>query len=220
MKRYDLILFDLDHTLTDPSEEMLASARYALAQFGVNEIPKQVMDRFLDSPLLAVFEQEFGMTLDQANQAFQHYWYYAGSMGLPKNIPYDGVCEMLAALQADGREMVICTARPLVMAERIVKAVHIDQYFTHIYGTCQDSQRQNKKLVIFDALMHYPHVAPERVVMVGDRTADIHGAQDNGVDSLGVVFGSETAEMLARAKPTYLVDTVKDMADILLASNL
>ncbi|MBT3278199.1 MAG: HAD hydrolase-like protein [Phycisphaerales bacterium] len=216
MKQYDLILFDLDHTLTDPSEEMLASARYALAQFGVTEVPPAILERFLDTPLLAVFEQECGMTLDQSNQAFQHYWYYAGSMGLPKNRPYDGVKEMLAELVADGRELAICTARPVSMAEKIVKAVGINQYFTHIYGTCEDSQRQNKKLVIFDALMHYPDLAPERVVMVGDRTADILGAKDNGVDSLAVVFGSETAEQLARVKPTYLVDTVADMADILL----
>ena len=124
--------------------------------------------------------------------------------------------KMLAELVADGRELAICTARPVSMAEKIVKAVGINQYFTHIYGTCEDSQRQNKKLVIFDALMHYPDLAPERVVMVGDRTADILGAKDNGVDSLAVVFGSETAEQLARVKPTYLVDTVADMADILL----
>ncbi len=38
MSAYNTILFDLDGTLTDPAKEMIASARYALEQFGVTEI--------------------------------------------------------------------------------------------------------------------------------------------------------------------------------------
>ena len=48
---YRTILFDIDGTLCDPGDSIIESARFALAQLGVNETDYEALRRFV-GPLL------------------------------------------------------------------------------------------------------------------------------------------------------------------------
>ncbi|MCK5114637.1 MAG: HAD hydrolase-like protein [Phycisphaerae bacterium] len=216
MPEYKTILFDLDGTLTDPAKEMTASARYALEQFGVNDPEPEKMKLVTEIPLLHWFEEYFGMTQPQANQAFQHFWYYAGTFGVQKNRPYDGIRELLEELTARGALLCIATARKTANAHQILKATKMDHFFPHVMGSSNNDMRRSKKLVIFDLMCELPEDAGENAVMIGDRVVDITGAQANGMDSIGVTYGQEPAKDVINANPTYLVNNVSEMAAILL----
>ncbi|MCD4824969.1 MAG: HAD-IA family hydrolase [Phycisphaerae bacterium] len=216
MPDYNIIIFDLDGTLTDPTQEMLSSAKYALEQFHIRKVDPEKLKLFLEVPLLMCFEEHFGLTHDQANQAFLHYWYYAGSFGVGQNVPYDGVEELLQALRQNGKAMGIATARKTPNAEQILRATKLTDFFTHIMGASEDESRRTKKMILFDVLCEFPEHDNEDVVMVGDRVVDIIGARDNGVDSIGVTFGQEPAEDIIKAEPTYVANSVEEMAALLL----
>ena len=216
MCNYRIILFDLDGTLTDPTKEMIHSAQYALKHFGIVEEDPERLKLFLEVPLLNCFEEHFGLTRQQADQAFQHYWYYAGSFGVQQNVPYPGVMELLEELHKRDRTMCVATARKTRNAEQIIKACKMDHWFTSVLGASEDETRRTKKVVIFDVLCGLGEYEDREVVMVGDRVVDITGARDNGIDSIGVTFGQEPAEDIIKAEPTYLVRSPEEMSAILL----
>jgi phosphoglycolate phosphatase len=219
MKRYPIILFDLDGTLTDPTMEMVKSMQYALHQFGVEESDPEKLNIVADMPLLQCFEQHFGLTQDQADQAFHYYWNYSGTLALRENRVYDGIPEVLAELQADGRTLCIATARKTDNARKVVAATGLSKFFPPelIFGTSETAARTNKKMVIFDLLASIGEHHHEDVIMIGDRKADLLGAYNNGIDSMAVTWGSETIEDFKSCQPTYVADTVGEMARLLLA---
>lgn len=213
---YDIILLDLDGTLTDPTEEMISAAAYALKQFGIKERDPEKLKLFTTVPLLHCFEEHFGLTREQADQAFIHYWYYAGTFGVSKNRPYDGIPEMLQKLRDRGKTLCIATARQTKNVEQIVKALDLEKYFTIVLGASEDDSRRTKKMIIFDLLCQLPDHEEKNVIMVGDREVDITGARDNAIDSMAVTYGAEPVEDLLKHNPTYVVNSVSEMAAILL----
>ena len=47
--------------------------------------------------------------------------------------------------------------------------------------------------------------------MIGDREHDIIGAQENGIDSIGVLYGYGTEEEMHKIKPTHIAKTIEDL---------
>ncbi len=216
MPDFKIILFDLDGTVTNPEQEMLSAAAYALEHFGITNTDPEKLKLFLTVPLLHCFEEDFGLSHDQANQAFQHYWYYAGTFGVQKNIPYDGVPELLSELRRRDKILGIATARKTLNARQIVKANKFEDFFDHVFGTSEEDDRRTKKMIIFDLLCQVGDYEDDDVVMIGDRVVDIQGAHDNGISSIGVTYGQEPAEDVIKANPTFLANNVQEMANILL----
>ena len=216
MKKFNTIIFDLDGTLTDPAEEIIQAAKYALTNAGKKISTSGELKVFLTKPLLQCFERNYGMSLQEANQAFVQYWHYAGSFGVGFNKPYSGVCDLIRTLSENNIKLAIATARPEKNAIQILKACKIAQYFDVIAGALDDRTRPSKKWVVFDTLCMLGDVDPEKALMVGDRYADIDGANCNGMKSMGVTFGQETLTEVRRAKPDYLVTSPEQMCENLL----
>ncbi len=89
--------------------------------------------------------------------------------------------------------------------------VDLDRYFTGIYGASMDGHRSKKADVIQYALTEAQlDPTKEAIIMVGDRNHDILGAQQNGLDSIGVLYGFGEEIELQEAGATFLVQWPKD----------
>lgn len=51
----------------------------------------------------------------------------------------------------------------------------------------------------------------DKLVMIGDRKHDIIGANENEIDSIGVVYGYGTSEELIESNATHIVSTVDEL---------
>ena len=61
MRNYDVILFDLDGTLTDSAPGILNSVRYACRKLGLPIPGEETLRRFLGPPLIASFRELMGL---------------------------------------------------------------------------------------------------------------------------------------------------------------
>lgn len=57
-------------------------------------------------------------------------------------------------------------------------------------------------------------------IMIGDKKHDIIGANNNGIDSIGVTYGYGSYEELSHSNPTYIVKSVDQLKDILIGSQV
>lgn len=215
---YHYVLFDLDGTLTESAPGITASAAYTLRQYGI-EAKEQDLLRFIGPPITDSFIEFYGFSPEQADEAVnRHYRPHYRREGLFRFSLYDGVPEMLARLQAAGREVLLATSKPEPFAELVLDHAGLTRYFAGIHGSSFDGTRENKAEVIACALREAGVADKAEAVMVGDRRYDVEGARSCGLDAIGVLYGYGSEPELTAAGARYLAATPLDVCSILLGT--
>lgn len=212
---YDVILFDLDGTLTDSALGITNSAAYSLKKYGIEVADRTELYKFVGPPLHESFEKFYGFSPEEAKQAVEYYREYYREKGIFENVVYDGIEPLLKAISDSGKTLVVATSKPELFAKRILEYFDLAKYFTYIAGANMDGTRTKKDEVIAYALQNCRISDRAKVVMVGDREHDILGAGKVGIDSLGVLFGYGDYEELKNAGATYIAETVEDIYPVI-----
>ncbi|HZW49640.1 MAG TPA: HAD family hydrolase [Bacillota bacterium] len=214
--KYQTILFDLDGTLTDPAIGITNSIMYALKYYHITVNDRSELYRFIGPPLLPAFMHFYGFSEEKAERAVMLYREYFSEKGLFENTVYDGIPELLAELQKEGKALLVATSKPIPYTERILQHFHLDRYFSFIAGSNLDNSRTAKAEVIQFALENSKNVDPARTLMVGDREQDIIGAKQNQIAAAGVLYGYGSKEELERVQADFILDSVGQLRDFLL----
>ena len=216
MKNYQIVLFDLDGTLTDPGVGITNSVAYALKKYGIEVADKTQLYPFIGPPLIDSFEKYYGFSEEEAKHAVTLYREYFREKGIFENEVYDGIAPMLEHLKNSGKTLIVATSKPEIFARQIREHFQLDGCFRYIAGANLDGTRSKKNEVIEYALEACDVTDRSSAVMIGDRDYDIIGAQKTGLDSVGVLYGYGNRAELERAQATYIVKTVADLEQLLL----
>lgn len=204
---FDIVLFDLDGTLTDPGEGITNSVAYALRKYGIEVSDRSELYKFIGPPLKDSFMKYYGFSEDKAEEAIAYYREYFRETGIFENKVYEGVEDMLRVLRADGKSIILATSKPEEFAIRILEHFGLRKYFTVVAGASMDSSRSKKGDVIAYAISLCESFDKDTAVMVGDREHDIIGAKENGLKSIGVLYGYGSEEELRKSGADYIVAT-------------
>lgn len=216
MRNYDIILFDLDGTLTDSAPGILNSVRYACRKLGLELPAEATLRKFLGPPLIDSFRTLVGLSDAEADRAVSAFREYFPTKGIFENEVYPGIPALLADLKAAGKTVVIATSKPEDFAKRIMEHFDLARYCDFVCGATMDETRTDKAEVIAYALETAGITDKSRVVMVGDREHDVIGAKKNGLPCVGAVYGYGSAEELTAAGADALAETVEELHTILL----
>jgi phosphoglycolate phosphatase len=214
---YEIILFDLDGTLTDPAEGITKSVQFALAQFGIAEELANLRP-FIGPPLHHSFASRYGLDETQTWRAVEAYRDYFARQGMYENLLFDGIPELLADLRAAGKILYVVTSKPTHFAAPIVAHFGLDGYFARVIGSGLDLSDADKATLVRRALDLHPAIHSEAIVMIGDREHDIIGARANKVASIGVTYGAGSPAEIAAARPSHIANSVADLRALLLGT--
>ena len=212
---YDICLFDLDGTLTDPKIGITKSVQYALTAFGFDVPSLDDLTKFIGPPLRDSFRCYYGLSELDTENAVALYREYFSDKGIFENIVYQGVPEMLQYLINQGKTIALATSKPTVYAKRILEYFGLNCYFNLVAGCELDGTRSCKSEVISYVLDMLNPQREKSVVMIGDREHDIIGANETGIDSIGVTYGYGTREELETAGAIGIVNEVSELLKIL-----
>ena len=216
MKKYDVILFDLDGTLTDSSPGIINSIVYALKKYNIRVENTDDLRKFLGPPLHESFRDFYGFDDEKSMEAVGFYREYFSNKGLLENEVYSGIREMLEDLKDNGKRLILATSKPQPFTDRIMEHFDLAKYFEFIAGSNMDGTRSKKAEVIVYALESCNITDKSNVVMVGDREHDIIGAKTVGIDSIGVEYGYGDYDELSDAGATCIVKTVEELKELLI----
>ncbi|MDD6212128.1 MAG: HAD-IA family hydrolase [Clostridiales bacterium] len=219
MKEYKYFLFDLDGTLTEPKEGITKSVQYALAHFGIREENLDNLVCFIGPPLLESFQKYYHFSQEDAVIAREKYRERYVAAGMFENAVMEGMPELLQDLKDRGAVLAVATSKPEVMAKTILEKYDMSKYFQEIVGSGLNGERDTKAEVIEEALcrLDINSEEKEKVLMIGDRLHDIHGAKVMGIDSLGVYMGYAEPGELEREGADYIAATVEELRGLLLS---
>ncbi len=215
-KNYDIILFDLDGTLTDSGEGIMNGAAFALKKFGIQASDRSVLAKFVGPPLWESFEVFYGLTKEQSKQAVEEFRVYYTDIGILENQIYDGIKNLLADLHNAGKTIILATSKPKAFALRVLERFDIARYFTHFLGAEFDRSMTEKDQLITAGLSLCENADKKKAVMIGDRKFDIEGANIVGIDSIGVLYGYGDIEELSKEGATYIAKNADEIRKILL----
>ncbi len=217
---HDVILFDLDGTLTDSAPGIVNCLHYALARMGLPGPDDATVRTMLGPPLVVTFRDRLGMSEADASRAIGIYRERYHDVGLFENEVYDGIPDLLLALGRTPATLAIATSKPTVSASRILDHFGLADHFAFIAGAELDGPRQAKADVVAHALEELAARArltsESRVVMVGDREHDVIGARAHGIDCIGVLWGYGDAAELRSAGAAAVVATPTDLESALI----
>jgi len=211
-----IILFDLDGTITDSQLGITRSAAYALERFGIHIEDPSTLKFFVGPPLHDSFVEHYGFSAEEASRAVDTYREYYREKGIFENEVYPGVPEMLQRLKENDRRIIMATSKPTVFARRILEHFSLDGYFSYVSGAELSGVRNNKDEVIEYALEQCGITDRSQCVMVGDRKHDIIGAKKTGLASIGVLYGYGDRPELETAGADRIAEDVDELVDILL----
>jgi phosphoglycolate phosphatase len=209
-----LVIFDLDGTLTDSAHGIVSSFRHALRHVGATVPDGDLANRIVGPPM---HETLRGMGLgEHTDAAIAAYRADYTSRGWSMNRLFDGIPQLLVDLRATGVRLAVATSKAEPTARRIVSHFGLDHHFEVVAGASVDGSRSTKSNVVAHALAQLEPL-PERVLMVGDRSHDVTGAAEHGIDTVVVDWGYGRDDFTAphAAAPLAHVATIDALREVL-----
>ena len=217
MHRPEIVLFDLDGTLTDAAPGIVNGYRLVLDHFGIEQPDEATMRTYLGPPLAVTWREHYDFTDEQVADGLRIYREYYHDLGMFENEVFDGIPEVLRLLTQDGVTLATATSKPDYSATRIIEHFGLAGYFTFIGAANLEGTRDSKALVIEHTLEHFEaNARTHRILMVGDRHHDVQGAREHGIETIGVLWGYGDAEELTRAGAISLVESPEKLGQLLL----
>lgn len=193
-----LVLFDLDGTLSDSAPGIVSALRHAFVVNGLTPLDPATERAILGPPFYESLPPLIGgrEKLPAVIAAYRKR-YGAGAMFEAR--VYDGVADVLTALLASGTRLAVATSKPEHYAVPIVEHLGLAEFFETVGGDELDGSLGTKALVIGKVLRRLGSPDPREVIMVGDRSHDVHGAREHGIACLGAGWGYGLPGELERA---------------------
>lgn len=187
-QKYDLVIFDLDGTLLDTTEGVLASVKHTIREMGFAPQPDAVLASFIGPPIQDSFAKLYGLEgpiLQEIAGVFRTQY---STVDLLKAAPYEGIFELLCENRAGGAMNAVATYKREDYAVKLLCHYGFDRYMAVMHGG--DHENKLKKRDIIELCIKESGVTDRsRIVMVGDTLHDAIGAAEIGVDFIGVTFG-------------------------------
>lgn len=220
MGKYKVILFDLDGTLSDPKMGITKSVQYALQKMGIDEPDIDKLECFIGPPLQVSFAEYYAFDEEKTQRAIECYRERFKDKGMFENELYSDIPLLLKSLKEQQYSLVVATSKPTVFSEQILKYLNIDQFFELVVGSNLDGTRTSKTEIIQYILDKYNEYKLDDFIMIGDRKHDIIGANNTGIDSIGVTYGYGSFKELSDCNPTHIATSVNEIKDILITSKV
>ena len=119
---FDVVLFDLDGTLTDPKQGITSCVQYALASIGIDEPDLDELEDFIGPPLKEHFMERYSLDEKTALECVRKYRERYNPIGVYENKKYDGIDEVLRTLKERGMKLAVASSKPAVLVDTVLRS--------------------------------------------------------------------------------------------------
>jgi phosphoglycolate phosphatase len=216
-QKYDLILFDLDGTITDSGEGIINSVQYALDKMGIVEPEPDSLRKFIGPPLIDSFMKYYGLSKEDAIRMRNIFNERYQPIGWMENRPYEGIETVLKTLQEEGAVLGIATSKPEDVADRVLRQFGLRDDFPIFCAAPLNGIGGEKAGRIQAAIEEAKALGCEakNVIMVGDTRFDVLGAHECGIPCVGVTWGFATEGEFEACDTEFVADSMEELLHVL-----
>jgi phosphoglycolate phosphatase len=218
MRAFDLAIFDLDGTLLNTIDDLATACNRALRLSGFPEHPVDAYKIFVGDGIhnmimraLPPESRDDAAVRERVEASFDEYY---KDHGQDFTGPYDGILELLAALQAEGVKVTVLSNKP----HRFMPAL-MERYFPGVIDLAF-GQRDNVPIKPDPAAVHeiisLMGIDHSRCVYIGDTGTDVDTAVNAELPPVGVLWGFRTKEELVSHGAKWIIDKPSELLKIVL----
>jgi phosphoglycolate phosphatase len=195
------VVFDLDGTLADTSGDLLAAANACFVGMGAGQVltPADAGTALRGGrAMLRLGMERIGREGDEAEIDRQYPLLleaYSGAIAVHTRL-YPGAMEAVAALEASGHNVAICTNKPEALARQLLSDLNVLDAFAALIGADTLPVRKPDPEPLREAVRRAGG-DPAIACLVGDSDTDRNTARAAGVPSILVTFGPSGEDMAA-----------------------
>jgi len=204
-----LIIFDLDGTLVDSTDDLAASVNAALAALGLPLRSREEVRGFVGDGARRLVERSLAARTELTENALALFFEHYSTHLVDRTRAYPGIDEALRALPGP---LSVATNKPGRFARRILAHLGHLELFVSVLGADEGPRKPDPGLV--DRLRALVAAPREKTVLVGDSRVDEETARNAGVRFVGVGWGIGSDEL--RASGLALVERPDLLGDRLL----
>lgn len=212
-RRFDLIVFDWDGTLSDSVAHIVATMRAAIGDLGMPEPPEQAMRGViglgLREALADLFPTHSVADHERVRSQYRDRFLAAGVRAQL----FDGARELLEGLSAEGYTLAIATGKGRAGLDRELAETGIGHLIAA--SRCADECRSKPAPEMLEQLMWTLDHDPARTVMVGDAEFDLLMARNAGTDCVGIAGGAHAVDRLSVHQPLAILDRVTELPRVI-----
>ncbi len=188
------VVFDLDGTLIDSAHDVTQAVNRMLSEQSSPPLSVEIVRPMIGDGVPMLMErvlQAAGVIFPDkgmlAHCAARYEHFYALHPA-EHTVVYDGVYEVLAALQAKGYLLGLCTNKPHALTHLVLKSLDMASYFTAVLGSGNINFRKPDARPLW-TVMERMGVTRDKCIYVGDSEVDIATARNAGVPLVLVGYG-------------------------------
>ncbi|OGP16107.1 MAG: phosphoglycolate phosphatase [Deltaproteobacteria bacterium GWC2_55_46] len=202
----ELLIFDLDGTLIDSSQDIAWSANMTLSAMGhekkqIGEIVGHI--GWGVKPLLEKLMP--GETSERIAEARLKFLDFYGDHLVVKTSVYPGVEDTIGHFMKAGKKLAVVTNKPFGLAESILEIVRLKDFFSVILGGDSLPNKKPHSEPIEKAMSDLC-APPEKTVVVGDSPVDCEAGKAAGAYTVGVSYGFRGRGELEAAGCDIIID--------------
>ena len=206
------MLFDLDGTLADTVSLIVTSYNHAMSTvIGQTRDPLEIRS-WIGRPLVETFEDVDPARAAEMDRVYRE-WNLANTDRLIRR--YEGIAELVPALAEAGVRTGIVTSKRRATAQKAMDAVGLTGGIPLVAGL-EDTASHKPGPEPLRYAAQLLGVDPVDCVYVGDAAVDVLAARAAGMASVGVTWGAGLRDDLLAAAPDHVVDSVAELAALLL----
>jgi pyrophosphatase PpaX len=205
------VLFDLDGTLIDSLNMILASFRHATKTVLGKEVEDKKARALIGMPL---FDQMKVIDAEHADELVEVY--RANNIIIhDKMIRYfEGTRETLEELKRSGLRLAVVTSKRNTLAERGLSCFDLQPYFEMLIGSDDTvKHKPNPEPLLFAAKRLA--VPIESCFYIGDSPFDMQAARSAGAIAVAALWGMFPREVLLEAGAHYEATTISDLPGVI-----
>ena len=209
------ILFDLDGTIIDTHDAILASMQYTMRTILGKEFSPAHLMKKVGQPLKTQME-DFARSAEERDEMLRVYRAYQAQIHDQKVKAFPGMKQALEALRQAGFPLGVVTSKLHAPALHGLEFFGLEGYFSCLVGAddCEKHKPDPFPVTLGANLLGFE---AKECVYVGDSPYDIQAGNAAGAITIAAQWGMFSDEDLAAENPTYTCASISDVVSLLLA---
>jgi phosphoglycolate phosphatase len=216
MNHYKHLIFDLDGTLVDSRKGIINSLSYTAGEMNFKLASKVDINDLIGPPLNEIFRKGYNVTEDLLEKAVTIYREHYNNVGIYISELYPGTKELLQKLKDSNKILYIATSKGQPYAEKVLDIHGIRHFFNLVIGSNQDFSISTKSSMI-NLILEKENIKDKtKIVMIGDRSHDMIGANHQGIAGIGILWGYGSIGELSVYNPEFIINDHEELLKLLL----
>ncbi|WP_419882206.1 pyrophosphatase PpaX [Peribacillus sp. B-H-3] len=205
------LLFDLDGTLINTNELIIASFTDTLNFYYPDQYKREDILPFIGPPLFDTFNE---IDKERAEEMVAHYRKHNVENHDLMVTQFDGVYETVKSLKESGYKLAIVTTKKRDVVMKGLRLSRLDEFF-EVIVTLDDVVHAKPDPEPLLKALDGVGSSPEEAIMIGDSHHDVLAGKNTGTKTAGVAWTIKGRAYIEGYHPDYVLEHMGDLIGIL-----